>query len=111
MTTPIERTVRAPESDAASRAADPALLTWSHGHSHNTGMKTIAAGKFKAVCLQTLDDVALHRTSIVITKRGRPVAKLVPITTTTRARSLVGSIVADTGDPFTTGETWDAGRS
>jgi prevent-host-death family protein len=73
-------------------------------------MKTIAAGKFKDVCLQTLDEVAASRTPVVITKRGRPVAKLVPITTATAARSLAGSVVQESGDPFSTGEVWDADR-
>lgn len=87
------------------------LLTWPYGHGHNGDMKTMAAGKFKDVCLQTLDEVAHHRTPVVITKRGRPVAKLVPIASVTPARSLTGSIVAETGDPFSTGESWDADRS
>ena len=73
-------------------------------------MKTIAAGKFKDVCLQTLDEVAAQRRPVVITKRGRPVAKLVPITTDSTSRSLVGSIVAESGDPYGTGEVWDDGR-
>jgi len=41
-------------------------------------MKTMAAGKFKDVCLKTLDEVARTKTAVVITKRGRPVAKLIP---------------------------------
>jgi prevent-host-death family protein len=41
--------------------------------------KTIAAGEFKAKCLHLLDEVAEHRAPLVITKRGKPVAKLVPI--------------------------------
>jgi prevent-host-death family protein len=40
---------------------------------------TIGAGDFKAKCLQLLDDVAARRESLVITKRGKPVARLVPI--------------------------------
>lgn len=40
---------------------------------------TIGAGEFKAKCLQLLDAVADRRESLVITKRGRPVARLVPI--------------------------------
>jgi len=74
-----------------------------------TIMKTIAAGKFKDVCLQTLDQVAATRRPVVITKRGRPVAKLVPVTTPARAPGLSGSIVAESGDPYTTGEHWNAG--
>ena len=74
-------------------------------------MKTIAAGKFKDVCLKTLDDVAKTRTSVIITKRGRPVAKLVPCIEPSLKRDLVGSILKESGDPFSTGETWDAGHS
>lgn len=40
---------------------------------------TIGAGDFKAKCLQLLDEVALTKESLVITKRGKPVAKLVPV--------------------------------
>jgi len=40
---------------------------------------TIGAGEFKAKCLKLLDQVAEERQTLVITKRGRPVAKLVPI--------------------------------
>lgn len=39
----------------------------------------IPAGEFKARCLQLMDQVARNREPIVITKRGRPVAKLVPL--------------------------------
>jgi prevent-host-death family protein len=41
----------------------------------------IAAGEFKATCLGLLDQVESTRREIVITKRGRPVAKLVPFGT------------------------------
>ncbi len=40
---------------------------------------TIGAGDFKAKCLQLLDEVAQTKAPLVITKRGKPVAKLVPI--------------------------------
>jgi prevent-host-death family protein len=39
----------------------------------------IAAGQFKAQCLQLMDRVKLTHEEIIITKYGRPVAKLVPI--------------------------------
>jgi len=42
-------------------------------------MKTIAAGTFKATCLAVMDEVQKKRQSVVITKNGKPVAKLVPI--------------------------------
>jgi len=42
-------------------------------------MKKIAAGEFKAKCLALLDEVSQQRKEILITKRGKPVAKVVPI--------------------------------
>ena len=72
---------------------------------------TIAAGKFKTHCLQLMDQVHTQRRSFVITKRGNPVAKLVPIEEDVampvfgcmkgRVR-IEGDIVASTG------ESWDA---
>jgi len=41
----------------------------------------IGAGEFKAKCLQLIDDVAERRQPLIITKRGQPLAKLVPIDT------------------------------
>ncbi len=39
----------------------------------------IPAGEFKAKCLRLMDDVKNKHIVILITKRGKPVAKLVPI--------------------------------
>ena len=41
-------------------------------------MKTMPAGQFKARCLKVMDEVRSTREPVVITKKGRPVAKLVP---------------------------------
>ena len=70
-------------------------------------MKQIAAAAFKEHCLSILDTV--DEEGIVITKRGKPVAKLIPI----RAESagLIGSLKAKihiAGDIFSTGTTWNA---
>lgn len=70
-------------------------------------MKEIGAAKFKEQCLALLDQV--DEEGIVITKRGRPVAKLIPI----RAGSahLIGALrdkVRITGDVLSTGARWDA---
>jgi prevent-host-death family protein len=40
-------------------------------------MKTMAAGEFKARCLRVMDGVQSTREAVVITKNGKPVAKLV----------------------------------
>ena len=42
-------------------------------------IKTMPAGIFKARCLAVMDEVQSKRQSVIITKRGKPVAKLVPV--------------------------------
>ncbi len=39
---------------------------------------TVPAGEFKAKCLNLIDEVAETRKPLIITKRGKPVARLVP---------------------------------
>ena len=39
----------------------------------------INAAQFKAKCLKLIDEVAASRKPLIITKRGKPLAKLVPI--------------------------------
>jgi prevent-host-death family protein len=41
--------------------------------------KTIPAGEFKARCLALLDEVAETGQPLLVTKRGKPVARLVPV--------------------------------
>ena len=70
-------------------------------------MKQIAAAKFKEQCLGLLDRVGAE--GIVITKRGRPVAKLIPIRT--ESASLIGRFkgrLKIKGDIRSTGLRWDA---
>ena len=43
-----------------------------------TAPRTIKASEFKAKCLKLMDEVAESGEKIVITKHGRPVAKLAP---------------------------------
>lgn len=42
-------------------------------------MKTMAAGSFKIHCLSVMDEVKAKRETILITKHGKPVVKLVPV--------------------------------
>jgi prevent-host-death family protein len=44
-------------------------------------MKKMAAGCFKTNCLAVMDEVQAKHETVVITKHGKPVAKLVPIQT------------------------------
>lgn len=41
--------------------------------------KYISASEFKAKCLALLDEVAETGTSLIVTKRGKPVVKLLPL--------------------------------
>lgn len=72
--------------------------------------QTVMASEFKKHCLALLDRVAETGTPIVVTKRGRPIARLVPFTAEPR-RSTEGSVtlLADDDEAFySTGERWDA---
>ena len=70
----------------------------------------MAAGKFKDVCLKALDEVERTKSVVTITKRGRPVARLVPCPPEA-TRGLSGSVLVDSGDPFSTGSRWNADPS
>ena len=39
----------------------------------------ISAGEFKAKCLKLMDEVARTHEPLIITKRGRPIARMVPV--------------------------------
>ena len=62
-------------------------------------MKTMAAGSFKAQCLAVMDEVQAKRETVVITKHGKPVAKLVPAgKDTDEIYNFLGGKGAVTGD-------------
>lgn len=42
-------------------------------------MKKMAAGQFKVHCLAVMDEVRAKKETVLITKHGKPVAKLVPV--------------------------------
>ena len=70
-------------------------------------MKTLGAARFKERCLSLLDTVGPE--GLVITKHGRPVAKLIPIQA--ESADLIGCLsgqIAIKGDILSTGAEWDA---
>lgn len=73
----------------------------------------MSASQFKARCLKLMDEVRDRRCEVVITKRGKPVAKLVPVEDQ-QVRDIMGYakgsivILGDIVGP--TGEVWDADR-
>jgi prevent-host-death family protein len=70
----------------------------------------VTAANFKTNCLRLMDEVARRRVPLVITKRGKPVAKLVPLND--RPIDIFGrmagtiKICGDIIEP--TGEVWEA---
>jgi prevent-host-death family protein len=72
--------------------------------------RTLPAGEFKAKCLQIMDRVAETGDAVVITKRGRPVARLVPIEAPpkTLAGFLAGKIEIDGDIIAPAGDVWNA---
>ena len=69
--------------------------------------KTIGAARFKEQCLALID--SLDQDGIVITKHGRPVARVLPIRS--ESTELIGSLAGRLtikGDILSTGQGWDA---
>ena len=77
-------------------------------------MKTMAAGAFKSKCLAVMDEVSAKCETVVITKHGKPVAKLVPMNAEKdRIYDFLagkGAIVGDIIAPALSGEEWSALR-
>ena len=71
-------------------------------------MSEISASRFKARCLALLDEVAAGGGELVVTKRGRPVAKLVPIDDQVSLRGSVEFKVDDEALIAPIDGRWDA---
>ncbi|MDA3951128.1 MAG: type II toxin-antitoxin system Phd/YefM family antitoxin [Spirochaeta sp.] len=76
-------------------------------------MQEIGASEFKARCLALIDEVGETGSSIVISKRGRQVAELVPYSSVSEAvpqETLRGTVVfhGDVEEPVVAAEAWDA---
>jgi prevent-host-death family protein len=77
-------------------------------------MKQMPAGKFKARCLSVMDDVNATGEPVIITKRGKPVAKVVPVTS--KKQDLFGfmagefKVVGDIESPVVPLEEWEVMR-
>ena len=75
--------------------------------------RNVMASTFKQQCLALLDEVARTKVGLVVTKRGKPVARVVPVTEEDRGRPTLGSVTllaTDDADYFSTGEAWDVDR-
>ncbi len=78
--------------------------------------ESISVSKFKATCLAVLEEVRRSGRSILITKRGVPIAELVPPSAATRGSGWMGSmagtceIIGDIVSPIMDLDEWDAWR-
>jgi len=57
--------------------------------------RTIPASEFKAKCLALLDEVAETKETLVVTKRGKPVVRVVPADEPASLRGTVTYLVSD----------------
>lgn len=72
---------------------------------------SIGAGEFKAQCLRLLNEVAERRESLIITKRGKPIAKVVPIEPEQALFGAMRSSVVEAGDLVSPIDVeWEAAR-
>ncbi|MGA2390043.1 MAG: type II toxin-antitoxin system prevent-host-death family antitoxin [Candidatus Sulfotelmatobacter sp.] len=75
-------------------------------------MRKMAAGQFKVHCLKVMDEVQAKREAVLITKRGKPVAKLVPVDNDGKKDEIFGflkgkgKIVGDIISPAISPEEW-----
>jgi prevent-host-death family protein len=72
-----------------------------------TKAKSVPAGQFKARCLALFDEVAETGAEFVVTKHGKPVARVVPVEA---PPDLHGSILREGDLVSPTGEAWSAER-
>lgn len=66
------------------------------------GARKVAAGEFKAKCLGLIDEVSETGRELIITKRGKPTAKLIPFPKPEKSKSFIGrleGLIAIAGDP------------
>jgi prevent-host-death family protein len=54
--------------------------------------KTVKASEFKAKCLQLMDEVAASGEPVIVTKHGKPVARLVPADAK-QPKSIFGALI------------------
>jgi len=73
----------------------------------NATHDTMSAGEFKTRCLRVMDEVQETGMEIVVTKRGRPVVRIVPVKPDERDDGLEGMILHQ-DDLLSTGERWEA---
>jgi antitoxin (DNA-binding transcriptional repressor) of toxin-antitoxin stability system len=57
-----------------------------------------------------MDEVSKHGIPITVTKRGKPLVRVVPVRGPEGPPTLLGAVVHEDDDVFSTGESWEADR-
>lgn len=84
-------------------------MTMVGDHGVDTHDTTVPAGEFKARCLQLLDAVAATGHALTITRRGRPIARVVPMPSEgSLFGALAGSVKVQGDNVGPAGERWEA---
>jgi prevent-host-death family protein len=70
---------------------------------------TLTVSKFKATCLAVVEEVAKTKQGVIITKRGKPIAELIPYDAETEPVPLKNTVafMGDIMSPVAT-EDWEA---
>jgi prevent-host-death family protein len=71
--------------------------------------RTVSAADFKARCLKLLDQVAANKDVLVVTKRGKAVAKVIPVDDA-EPRNLRGSVRYHGDIVAPIEDAWDVAR-
>lgn len=72
-------------------------------------MESLSVSKFKSTCLAVLEDINKQKKRVIITKRGKPIAEVIPFETDLEDISLkdtvtfIGDIVSPVAE-----EDWEA---
>jgi prevent-host-death family protein len=71
-------------------------------------MESVTVSRFKATCLSILNDVQKQKKRVIITKRGKPIAEVVPYLKTDRKVSLKNTVtfMGDIVSPVAEGD-WE----
>jgi antitoxin (DNA-binding transcriptional repressor) of toxin-antitoxin stability system len=57
-----------------------------------------------------MDEVYRQGVPLVVTRRGKPIVRVVPFRGEKKAKDLLGAIVHEADDIFSTGEKWEADK-
>ena len=76
-------------------------------------MQTVSAGEFKAHCLKLMDKVSKSHEELIVTKRGVPLVKMVPVETQVDPFGFMKGTITINCDlaTYALDEAWDADKA